>query len=153
MDEDKYKEAYRSVNPLQCPFERTLNSRRCVCSKMERFNLADREGVACKEKQALKDCLNFLEILRENARFSLKLTQIDGPLPHGKEIKVQNGSIIGLQKLLYPDSDINSIKPDIYQLIHQALIKYEKIENLPLSELMPSIVNFSARQSRKDKHK
>lgn len=150
MDEDKYRETYRSVNPLQCPFEKTLNSRRCVCSKMEKIHLADRECVGCKEKQAWQNCHNFLELLRIKAKFALKLTEIENPLPHGKEIKVQNGSIIGLHKLFNPNDEN---KPDIYLLISQTLTKYEKFENLPLDQLMQSIVNFKARETRKDKKK
>lgn len=149
MDEDKYRETYRSVNPLQCPFEKTLNSRRCICSKMERIHLADRECVGCIEKQAWQNCRDFLELLRKNATFALKLTEIEGPLPHGKEIKVQNGSIIGLHKLLNPEED----KPDIYLLLNEALNEYNTFENLPLDLLMQSIVNFKARETRKDKKK
>ena len=150
MDEDKYRETYRSVNPLQCPFEKTLNSRRCKCSKMERIHLADRECVGCVEKQAWQNCRDFLELLRNSAKFALKLTEIEGPLPHGKEIKVQNGSIIGLHKLFNPE---NENKPDIYLLLNKALSEYNKFENLPLDQLMQSIVNFKARETRKDKKK
>ena len=150
MDEDKYRETYRSVNPLQCPFEKTLNSRRCQCSKMERIHLADRECVGCMEKQAWQNCRDFLQLLRNSAKFSLKMTEVDGPLPHGKEIKVQNGSIIGLDKLFNPE---NKEKPNIYQLLNLALTKYEKFENLPLDKFMQSIVNFKARETRKDKKK
>lgn len=150
MDEDKYRETYRSVNPLQCPFEKTLNSRRCICSKMERIHLADRECVGCVEKQAWQNCRDFLVLLRNNAKFALKLTEIEGPLPHGKEIKVQNGSVIGLHKLFNPDDEN---KPDIYLLLNQALTEYQKFEDLPLDQLMQSIVNFKARETRKDKKK
>lgn len=150
MDEDKYRETYRSVNPLQCPFEKTLNSRRCKCSKMERIHLADRECVGCIEKQAWQNCRDFLVLLRNNAKFALKLTEIDGPLPHGKEIKVQNGSIIGLHKIFNPQDEN---KPDIYLLLNQALTEYQLFENLPLDQLMQSIVNFKARETRKDKRK
>ena len=150
MDEDKYRETYRSVNPLQCPFEKTLNSRRCQCTKMEKLHLADRECVGCLDKTAWQNCLDFLQLLRINAKFALKLTEVDGPLPHGKEIKVQNGSVIGLQKLFNPDTEN---KPDIYLLLNQALTKYEQFENLPLDQLMQSIVKFKARETRKDKKK
>jgi len=150
MDEDKYRETYRSVNPLQCPFEKTLNSRRCICDEMDKMHLADRECVGCKDKQSWQNCLDFLELLRSNAKFALKLTEMEEPLPHGKEIKVQNGSVIGLQKLLKPE--IKS-KPNISQLINQALEKYQKFENLPLDQLMQSIVHFKARATRKDKKK
>ena len=148
MDEDKYRETYRSVNPLQCPFEKTLNSRRCRCDQMDKIHIADRECVGCKDKQSWKNCQDFLELLRNNAKFALKLTDIEGPLPHGKEIKVQNGSVIGLQKLFNPES-----KPNISQLLNQALDKYKLFENLPLDQLMQSIVNFKARATRKDKKK
>jgi len=125
MDEDKYRETYHSVNPLQCPFEKTLNSRRCLCTKMEKLHLADRECVGCLDKTAWQNCLDFLQLLRVNAKFALKLTEVEGPLPHGKEIKVQNGSVIGLQKLLAPEH-LND-KPNIYVLLNQALIKYDQV--------------------------
>lgn len=150
MDEDKYRETYRTVIPLQCPFEKTLNSRRCQCTKMKRVHLADRECVSCKEEDSWKTCRGFMQLLRVKAKFALKLTEIDGPLPHGKEIKVQNGSVIGLQKLFHPESND---KPDIYLLLNQALAEYEQFENLPLDQLMQSIVSFKARETRKDKKK
>ena len=150
MDEDKYRETYRSVNPLQCPFEKTLNSRRCQCTKMEKIHLADRECVGCTDKQAWQNCLDFLELLRKNAMFALKMTEVEGPLPHGKEIKVQNGSIIGLDKLFIPD---NKDKPDIFKLLEKALSKYQTFDKLPLDQLMQSIVHFKARATRKDKKK
>lgn len=150
MDEDKYRETYHSVNPLQCPFEKTINSRRCLCSKMERIYLADRECIGCTQKQAWQNCTDFLKLVRNNAKFALKLTEIEGPLPHGKEIKVQNGSIIGLNKLFNPASEN---KADIYLLINQALNEYQSFENLPLDQLMQSIVHFKARETRKDKKK
>lgn len=150
MDEDKYRETYRTVVPLQCPFEKTLNSRRCQCTKMKRVHLADRECVSCREEAAWKNCRDFMQLLRINAKFALKLTEVDGPLPHGKEIKVQNGSVIGLQKLFNPESEG---KPDIYLLLNQALEKYKLFGNLPLDQLMQSIVNFKARETRRDKKK
>ena len=151
MDEDKYRETYRTVNPLQCPFEKSLNSRRYQCTRMEKIHLADRECVGCTDKKAWQNCLDFLELLRKNALFALKITEVDGqPLPHGKEIKVQSGSIVGLQKLFAPESED---KPDIYKLLEQALEEHKLFANLPLDQLMQSIVNFKARETRKDKKK
>ena len=151
MDEDKYRETYRTVNPLQCPFEKSLNSRRYQCARMEKIHLADRECVGCTDKQAWENCRDFLELLRKNALFALKITEVDGqPLPHGKEIKVQSGSIVGLQKLFNPES---KDKPDIHKLLEQALKEYQLFTNLPLDQLMQSIVNFKARATRKDKKK
>lgn len=150
MDEDKYRQTYRTVNPVQCPFEKTLNSRRCLCDKMEKINLADRECVGCIDKQAWENCHDFLKLLRKNALFALKITEVSGPLPHGKEIKVQNGSIIGLHKLFNKDE---KDKPNIFTLLKQALNEYQLFEKLPLDQLMQSIVHFKARETRKNKKK
>ncbi len=46
MDEKHYKETYSNINPNRCVFEKSINSRICNCNKSQRFNLADREGVA-----------------------------------------------------------------------------------------------------------
>ena len=117
---------------------------------MIRFNLADREGVACQSKVAHLQCLDFLEVIRRNAIFALKMTHIDAPLPHGKEIKVQNGSILGLRHIFSDQNTDISNKPDIYTLITKARDIYTEFENLPLNELMPFIVNFKARKTRKE---
>lgn len=115
-----------------------------------KIHLADRECVGCTDKQAWQNCRDFLELLRKNALFALKMTDIEGPLPHGKEIKVQSGSITGLQKLFKPNEED---KPNIYQLLEQALSEYQVFKNLPLDQLMQSIVHFKARETRKDKKK
>ena len=55
-----------------------------------------------------------------------------------------------VQKLFKPES---TEKPDIYALLNQALSEYEQFENLPFDKLMQSIVNFKARETRRDKKK
>jgi hypothetical protein len=87
--------------------------------------------------------------MRENARFALHLTGIDGALPFNKEIKVQTGGLLGLQKLIRPDSGGAEKAEDIFALVSEAEQRYGGLDNIPFSEIMPSIVSFEARKRRR----
>lgn len=82
--------------------------------------------------------------MRDKAKFALKLTQVDGVLPHGKEIKVQNGSILALQDLLTVPVSAEQ-KPDIDQILKLAEAAFEDFEHLPYEKILPVIVAFEAR--------
>lgn len=149
MDENEYRSTYHKLNQSRCRFEKTLLSRRSTCSRSKRFNLADREGVSCLSPAACERCGLLLDSLRENARFALHLTEIDGALPFNKEIKVQTGGMLGLQKLIHPDFGEPDKVEDIYSLVNQAEQQYDSLEKIPFSEIMPSIVSFEGRKRRR----
>jgi len=149
MDENEYRSTYHKLNQSRCRFEKTLLSRRSTCSRAKRFNLADREGVSCLSPAARERCGRLLDSLRENARFALRLTEIDSALPFNKEIKVQTGGMLGLQKLIYPDSDQRDKVEDIYSLVNQAEQEFGALEDIPFSEIMPNIVSFEGRKRRR----
>ena len=151
MEENEYRSAYKSLNPHKCVFEKAINSRRCRCDASERFNLADREGVACADALLLKRCKQYLQTMRENARFSLQLTSIDGPLPHAKEIRVQLASVIELNRILHPAESEESTLPNIRHAISTAIDEYGMIENFPYPELTKAISQFQSRKKRQKK--
>lgn len=142
MDEDAYREIYNEINQTRCVFEKALNNRRCDCEKKHRFNLATREGVGCVSVGAQKYCSEFLNTMRQNARFSLRVITVEGPMPHNKELQVQAGGCIALQKLLLSD-ELN-----IYALVKQAREQYDSIENFPYSEIVREIVKYKSRPKR-----
>ena len=81
MDEKEYKSTYNLINPQRCVFEKAINSRICNCSKSQRFNLADREGVACRQSYSLKRCNEFILQLRTKAKFVQKRPALAGVHP------------------------------------------------------------------------
>ncbi len=146
MDEKEYRSAYQDINPTRCVYEKVINSRVCNCSQAKRFNLADREGVSCLMPSAQKKCVELMQCLREKARFVLQQTQIDGQLPHNAEIKIQNGGIKGLVKVInQPDCD----EQDIYHVVHTSVDKFTSFEHLPYSDIMQEISAYRSRQRRK----
>jgi hypothetical protein len=151
VDESEYKDTYRSFNQRRCVFEKAINARRCSCILSKRFNLADREGVACLEDSANRRCEKILVLLRQNASFALQMTKVNGPLPHAKEMKVQIGGMLGIQKLLEPDLAGNENVQNIDGLNQLAIENYGSLENLPFTDIVKSVVSFKGRQ-RKSRH-
>ena len=148
MEEKEYKDTYNAINQRRCVFEKTINSRRCTCKQSQRFHLADREGIACKSATGNALCIEFLNSMRRNARFALHLTSADGPLPHTKEIKVQTGGLLGLQGLLHPEKSTADNVENIIGLADTALVRFERLENLPYDIIVQAIVKFEGRKKR-----
>ena len=147
MEENEYRSIYHAINQQRCLFEKTILSRRANCQYAHRFNLADREGVACQQQQATELCKAMLEQMRNKALFALKLPRIERQLPHAKEIKVQTGGLYGIRQLL-GQSDNASPIADIIALLRAALDRYGDIESLPYAEIARSIVQFEGRSRR-----
>ncbi len=148
MDEIEYHSTYKDINPTRCVFEKAINSRVCNCTQSERFNLADREGVSCTSKAAQQFCTSILMSLRENARFVIQQKSIDGQLPHNAEIKIQNGGVKGLAKILQQDG---LSEQNIHGVFHLALDKFKSIDNFPYSEIMKEISAYQIRRARNKK--
>lgn len=148
IDEDEYRRTYRKVNELACPFERAILGGPCACSLSQRLLLAEREAVTCTSSEARADCQSLLEQLRENARFALKLPHLEEPLPHGKEIKVQAGGMLGLQAVIYPEHRDEPRVDDIHDLVYWARDRFEDLDNLPYREIVKYVVSYQPRKRR-----
>ena len=144
MDEDEYKNTYNRINSLRCVFEKAMCSLHAQCSQGRMFALADRHGFGCESPLAQTQCVNLLSHLRNQTRFVFKLAEIDGPLPHNKEIRVQNGGLVGLRKLLDPTADASGIK-DVSTLVQHVIEQYDGIDKIPYASVMQSITAWQAR--------
>lgn len=152
MDEDNYRQIYGQINGAPCVFEKGILSLKCKCSFQQKFNLADRHGVGCTDTVMQLNCKAFLDHLRCQTRFVFKI-DIEGPLPHNKEIKVQNGGMLGIQKLLFSDAEHVAGVDDISRLMLKSIEVYGAIENLPYNQIMPSVSNYKTRPKRQKSSK
>jgi hypothetical protein len=151
MDENEYRSAYHSINTSRCVFEKSILTLNCQCRHAHKFNLAEREGIRCSDEQSQTRCSRFLNSVRQQARFALKLTDIVGNLlPHSKEIQVQKGALLGLdpERPNLPDTPI----ADISSLLEKAAREYgANLESLPYPEMVKSIVHHPARKRRRQR--
>lgn len=148
MDEDQYRATYHRINPTRCIFEKAHTNRRCDCQQKRRFVLATREGIACESEASLEKCTSFLTILRDSSRFALKITMVDGPLPHNKELRVQAGGTLALQKLLRSNDNLETTE-NIDQLLNQALLEYGSLQSIPYNELIKGVLTYKVRSKKR----
>lgn len=163
MNEDEYKDVYPRVVGTKCVFEKSILLQFAQCNHAEKRLLAEREAISCDSQACQFKCQKFLDILRQNARFSLQQTQADTPLPHSKEIKVQAGGVYGLQQLL-EDADPSNVtslgdhiqrfnqdhKPivNIKNTLDRAIDSFGSVEKLPYSDMVRAIMRFQVRKKR-----
>jgi len=169
MDEDSYRSVYNEMNPTRCYFEKLILLRYGNCQQANKLFLAEREAYACNSENAQQQCFKLLEHLRSNARFSLQITQVDGQLPHAKEIKVQAGGLYGLQQLLshqnLTQTDIlhdddakfgeqsqkSAPIENVFVTVNKALTKYQTLESIPYNEIVKAIMNFNLPERKRKK--
>lgn len=146
MDERAFKDTYRAVNPLACPFEKAVMICQCACREAQRVNIAERVTVSCLSPQAQGECSLLLGLLRRNAAFALRLTHPDAVLPHAKDLKVQCGGLRGLQGALRQEA-VGARVEDIRGLVLEAQARFGGLQELPYNEIVRGIAGFQARRS------
>jgi hypothetical protein len=147
MDEDIYRETYRRMNPLPCVFEKAILRTCCRCTLAQRLNLAEREAVACTANEAQERCRGVLESLHEKAMFTVRAPHETGPLPHGKEIRIQCGGLLGLSHAMDDTREIDAVE-DVDALLRQAIAHYGDRQGLPYQEIVRAIAAYRNRGRR-----
>lgn len=159
MDETAFRRARGAVNPQPCAFEKAILARCCTCSVAQRQNIAEREAVACGSTVAREQCTALRALLRQKSAFALKLAQVDGPLPHSKEMQVECGGLLGVQLALVPEvvHSIEGASPgsqglpllaDVHGLVQAAAARFGALSHLPYSAIVQSVVAYRIRRRR-----
>lgn len=147
MDEQRFKQTYGQLNDRPCVFAKAVLRRCCGCTRAQRIYIAEREAVACLSPAGQERCQSFVDTLREKARFALHLTHSEGQLPHGKELKVQCGGLLGLHRVL-SDAPVTQVA-DVNGLLDWAIGRWGSVDALPYSEIMPAVVHYEARPGKR----
>ena len=134
-----------AMDNARCPFEKAILSAQCACELAARFSVAEQMGVECRSDIARNNCTVLLALMRERARFALKVTGTAASLPFGKEMKVMIGGLIGLQRVLAGEGEAERVQ-NIHALVQQAQRRYGSLEALPYQEIVKSITAFQSRR-------
>lgn len=143
MDQDAFRKTYREVNEVFCAFEKSLLTNQCRCSQAERFCIAEREGVHCRDEAGQARCLAWLELLREQARFALRTDEERRLLPHGKAIRLQVGGMRGLSDVLGNEA---AATDDIDGALREAERRFDDLRNVPFSRVMRAVAAYQVRR-------
>ena len=146
MEENEFRKTYEEIRELPCAFEKAVLNRQCDCSKVERFNLGEREGVTCSAWTAQQNCATLLGLLRQSARFALHATALPGPLPHARELKVQVGGLRGLQALVDPSRSTGTEVRDVHALVTALQARFGTLDHIPFETVMRAVAAFEVRR-------
>lgn len=147
MDQQMFRETLLELDERPCVYEKAILSGLCRCSQAQRFNLAEREGVHCQRDEAQFTCQRLMELLRQRARFALRIGQDQEVLPHNKALRLQIGGLHGLYAAIHEEI-VPLVIADIYGLIHQALDEFDDLENLPFQLMIKEIAAYKGRDRK-----
>lgn len=148
MDQDAFRETYREINERPCPFEKAVLTNQCECRHAERFCIAEREGLSCLSDAGQQRCLQWLERVREQARFALKTAaHPDQPaLGHGKAIAIQVGGLRGLHVTLHPDEGPPVIISDVDALLREALARHGDFGQVDMQAVIQQVAAYKSKK-------
>ncbi len=106
----------------------------------------------CRSDSAQTQCVEWLELVRVNARFALKSDQERRALPHAKAMRVQMGGLRGLHRALDPDADPPQPIPDVHALLNRAREAFNSLDLMPFGEVIREVAAYQGRprKSRRD---
>lgn len=145
LNESAYKATYDEKVRLSCPFEKAILSRCADCDQARKFNIAEREAVACEAAVEREKCVTLHGLLHQNASFVLKLIHPGEPLPHAKEVKVQCGGLLGVQRLFDPEA---VLVENIHALAIETQRRYGSMRDVPYQEVVKEIAVYEGRRRR-----
>jgi hypothetical protein len=159
MDESAFRRAREAMMPSPCAFEKAMLAGACACSLAARRNIAEREAVACGSSAAREQCAALRALLRQKSAFALKLTHMEGPLPHAKQMKLECGGLQGLRQAAatvvsaaageaVPEGPEAASVGDVHRLVQACTEKFGGLANLPYSAIVQSVVAYRIRRRR-----
>lgn len=137
------------MDHARCPFEKVILGVYAGCAKARRFAVAERMGVECTSDLARNNCRTLIKLVRENARFALKVTDTSAPMAFGKEMKIMAGGLIGLETAVHGGIAKQPGQPeirDIHGLVREAQATFGSLTTLPYPEIMKSVTAFQLRK-------
>lgn len=83
-----------------CVFAKAVLARAASCPLAQRRSVGERELLECRSPVARTNCDTLAALMRERARFALRLPAPSEPLMHAQAMRLQCGGLAGLQQVL-----------------------------------------------------
>jgi hypothetical protein len=125
-----------------CVFAKALFARSAQCALARRRAIAEREVIECPSPVARMNCRTLEQLLRERARFVLKL-HAGTPLMHAQALRLQCGGLQGLQQAL------DAPTGDVHQLVGLAHERHGSLTDLPWDRVVQTLVQWQPRARRR----
>lgn len=119
--------------PRGCVFAKALLARAAACECATRRHVGERALVECASPVALTNCATLAALLRERARFALKLPPEGRPMMHVQALRLQCGGLSALQEALAAGHR------DVHRLVGLAQDRHGSLTDLPWESLVRTL--------------
>lgn len=127
---------------LGCVFSRALLARTAACECAQRRSLGEREVLECGVPVARTNCVLLMDLLRERARFALRLPVGATPLVHAQVLRLQCGGVEGLQRAL------GAGHRDVHGLVALAQARHGSLTEIPWDTVVQALRDWAPRRRR-----
>jgi hypothetical protein len=125
-----------------CVFAKALFAQQAQCALSRRDSVGERAVVECSSPPARLNCGTLAALLRERARFALRLPPLGRPLLHQQALRLQCGGLAALQ------SALGAQRCEVHELVGQAQQRHGSLTELPWAELVPQLAAWTPRRRR-----
>ncbi len=128
--------------PLPCVFARAVLARQAACPLATVALVGEAERAQCASPVANTNCATLHALLRERARFALRLPPPETPLPHASELRLQCGGLRGLAVVL---GEPDAVPPDVHALVTRSRAAFDGLLGIPFAAVVASMVRWEGR--------
>jgi hypothetical protein len=129
--------------PSACVFTKAVVSRQVGCELARRQAVGERDLISCASAVAQMTCQTLAALLRERARFALRLPRSGAPMVHAKALQLQCGGVLALQQAL------QARETDVHRLVGLAHERWGSLLDAPWGEMVQGIAAWQPRQRRR----
>lgn len=131
-----------------CPFSKPILGQWCACNHARVNDRCSGKMWCSRAEERRDDCLQLYQLLRQKARFTLNIRDTESEISHALAMKIKCGGLLGMQRLLEPDSEK---RPDIVSIIDLTKHQYGDVQDFPYGNIVRDIAAFSHRKSKRSK--
>jgi len=124
------------LGPRACVFGKALLARAAECECAARRSVGERALVECDSPVARTNCETLAALLRERARFPLRLPPEGRPLMHVQALRLQCGGLAALHGVL------DAQEPDVHRMVALAQQRHGSLTDLPWARLVQTLAGW-----------
>jgi len=124
-----------------CVFSKALLARAAVCERAQRRSVGEREVLECGSQVAHTNCSALAALMRERARFALRLPPVGQLLIHVQAMRLQCGGLRGLQQALQAGTP-----PDVHAMVLEGRSRHGSLTALPWDTIVDAMRAWTPRR-------
>ena len=132
----------------KCSFATTLITEEYSCEMAQLVTRRAGPDIACSSQQGSERCQQIYADLKVTGLPAFDAVDDLLKTPASVFSKIQYGGLLGLAKTISNDDKIEAVD-NIYQLLDQAMARYETYDKIPYQELVSSMIKIKIKRKKK----